>query len=59
MIRALVAQLDRASGYGPEGSGFEPLQAYHFFSPQKGYISPILANTKIFLLAILLLKQLF
>ncbi len=31
MICALVAQLDRASGYGPEGSGFEPLQAYHLF----------------------------
>ena len=30
MIRALVAQLDRASGYGPEGLGFESLQAYHF-----------------------------
>ena len=25
-----VAQLDRASGYGPEGSGFESLQVCHF-----------------------------
>jgi len=31
MKYALVAQLDRASGYGPEGSGFEPLRAYHLF----------------------------
>ena len=25
---AIVAQLDRASGYGPEGRGFESLTAY-------------------------------
>ena len=30
-VCALVAQLDRASGYGPEGLGFESLQACHFF----------------------------
>lgn len=28
--RAPVAQLDRASGYGPEGLGFESLRVYHF-----------------------------
>ena len=28
-IRVPVAQLDRASGYGPEGSGFESLQVRH------------------------------
>lgn len=28
--RALVAQLDRASGYGPEGRGFESSRARHF-----------------------------
>ena len=26
---APLAQLDRASGYGPEGRGFESLTAYH------------------------------
>ena len=26
--RAPLAQLDRASGYGPEGRGFESLTAY-------------------------------
>ena len=26
---APLAQLDRASGYGPEGRGFESLRAYH------------------------------
>ena len=30
MKYAPVAQLDRASGYGPEGLGFESLRAYHF-----------------------------
>ena len=28
IIHALVAQLDRASGYGPEGWGFDSLRAY-------------------------------
>ena len=28
---ALLAQLDRASGYGPEGQGFESLTACHLF----------------------------
>ena len=27
-----VAQLDRATGYGPVGRGFEPLQARQFFN---------------------------
>ena len=31
LFYALVAQLDRASGYGPEGLGFKSLRAYHFF----------------------------
>ena len=29
--RAPIAQLDRASGYGPEGLGFKSLWVYHFF----------------------------
>ena len=29
MRHAPLAQLDRASGYGPEGRGFESLTAYH------------------------------
>ena len=28
---APIAQLDRASGYGPEGLGFKSLWVYHFF----------------------------
>src|SRR5450830_1463033 len=37
--RAPVAQLDRASGYGPGGSGFESLRACHSqpnFAPRTG-----------------------
>ena len=30
---APLAQLDRASGYGPEGRGFESLTAYHQATP--------------------------
>ena len=30
---ALVAQLDRASGYGPEGLGFKSLRAHHSSPP--------------------------
>ncbi len=29
IICAPLAQLDRASGFGPEGRGFESLRAYH------------------------------
>ena len=29
MLCALIAQLDRASGYGPEGLGFKSLWVYH------------------------------
>ena len=29
LLHAPVAQLDRVSGYEPEGRGFESLQAYH------------------------------
>jgi hypothetical protein len=31
---APVAQLDRASGYEPEGREFESLRAHHSFSPE-------------------------
>ena len=29
--RGPVAQLDRASGYGPEGWGFDSLRVHHFY----------------------------
>ena len=37
--RAPIAQLDRASGYGPEGLGFKSLWVYHFFCLLHGYLS--------------------
>ena len=37
--RAPIAQLDRASGYGPEGLGFKSLWVYHFFCQNPGVLS--------------------
>ena len=36
---APIAQLDRASGYGPEGLGFKSLWVYHFFCQYSGVLS--------------------
>ena len=38
--RALVAQLDRASGYEPEGRGFDSLPAHHY----KSFDAPVAAD---------------
>ena len=34
-MHAPVAQLDRASGFGPEGLGFESLRAYHLINAEE------------------------
>ena len=36
LIGAPVAQLDRASGYEPEGREFDSLRAHHFFHNRDG-----------------------
>ncbi len=36
---APLAQLDRVSGYGPEGQGFESLTAYQRKSPETAMVS--------------------
>src|SRR5580698_8249401 len=38
---APLAQLDRASGYEPEGREFESLSAHHSFQPLAGLFYPI------------------
>src|SRR5512135_1983052 len=37
---ARVAQLDRASGYEPEGREFESLRAHHFPNKNEGFRKP-------------------
>jgi hypothetical protein len=39
---APLAQLDRASGYEPEGREFESLRAHHFFTQLRAIFDPSL-----------------
>ena len=38
LVFALIAQLDRAFGYGPKGYGFDSYWAHHFISSGSGSI---------------------
>ena len=48
LAAAPVAQLDRASGYGPEGRGFESLQARQVFEDAGSLTNHVVAQTLLF-----------